>query len=123
MAYLTGMKAAEVQEDRIGIAERFSKEWNQVVVLKGTHTVISEPEGRTMILVSADPSLARAGSGDVLAGLIAGLIAQGVPAFEAAACGAWIHAEAGSLAGELIGSPAAVLAGDICGVIGSVFPS
>ena len=122
MAYLTGMTAAAVQEDRVGIAERFSKEWNQILVLKGAHTVISEPGGKTMILVAADPALSRAGSGDVLAGLIAGLIAQGVPAFEAAACGAWIHAQAGSAAVEMIGNPASVLAGDICGLIGSVFP-
>jgi hydroxyethylthiazole kinase-like uncharacterized protein yjeF len=123
MAYITGMTAAEVQENRLGTAERFSREWNQILVLKGAHTIVSEPGGRSMILISADPALARAGSGDVLAGMIAGLIAQGVPPFEAAACGAWIHAQAGSAAADLIGNPAAVLAGDICGMIGSVFPS
>ena len=122
MAYLTGLTVAEIQEDRLGTAERFSKEWNQILVLKGAHTIISEPGGRSMILISAEPALARAGSGDVLAGLIAGLIAQGVPSFEASACGAWIHAQAGSAAVELIGSPASVLAGDICELIGTVFP-
>jgi NAD(P)H-hydrate epimerase len=123
MAYLTGMAVTEVQEDRLGTAEKYSKEWNQILVLKGAHTVICEPGGRSMILISADPALARAGSGDVLAGVIAGLIAQGVPSFEAAACGAWIHAQAGMVASDLIGSPAAVLAGDICAMIGSVFLS
>ena len=122
MAFLTGMTTAEIQEDRLGTAERFSKEWNQVLVLKGAHTVISQPGGKSMILISADPALARAGSGDVLAGVITGLIAQGVQPFEAAACGAWIHAQAGSLAADLVGSPAAVLAGEICAVIGSVLP-
>jgi NAD(P)H-hydrate epimerase len=122
MAHLSGMTVAEIQKDRVAAAERFSKQWDQIVVLKGAHTVISEPDGRTMILISADPALARAGSGDVLGGIIVGLIAQGVPPFEAAACGAWIHSQAGLMAADIIGSRAAVLAGDICRVIGTVIP-
>ena len=61
----------------------------------------------------ATPALARAGTGDVLAGLIVGLRAQGVGAFEAAAAGAWIHAQAGLLAADRMGSSAVVLAGDV----------
>jgi NAD(P)H-hydrate repair Nnr-like enzyme with NAD(P)H-hydrate dehydratase domain len=83
------------------------------VVLKGAFTVIAAPDGRTAVLPVATPALARAGTGDVLAGLIAGLRAQGLPAFEAAVAAAWIHAQAGLRAAEVLGSTAAVLAGDV----------
>jgi NAD(P)H-hydrate epimerase len=61
--------------------------------------------------------LARAGSGDVLAGVIVGLRAQGLEAVEAAVAGAWVHAQAGLLAGELLGASASVLAGDILSTV------
>jgi len=120
MAVLTELETAEIQADRVGIAERFAKEWNHVVVLKGAFTVIAAPDERTMIVPVASPALARAGSGDVLAGLIVGLRAQGVDAFEAAAAGAWIHAQAGILAMEYLGNAASVIAGDIVAIIPEV---
>ncbi|MCJ7715866.1 MAG: NAD(P)H-hydrate dehydratase [Anaerolineales bacterium] len=122
MAYLTGLSVEEIQANRVGIAEKYAQEWQQIVVLKGAHTVIADPGGQTKILESAQPELARAGSGDVLAGIITGLIAQGVPPFEAAAAGAWIHARAGSMAAKKRGSSASVLAGEISDAIGKVLP-
>ena len=120
MSVLTGLAVEKIQKSRVEIAEEYAKRWKQIVLLKGAHSIIAAPDGRTRILISANPALARAGSGDVLAGVITGLISQGLKPFDAAVCGSWIHARAGVLAERIQGSPAAVLAGDISGSIGQV---
>ncbi len=76
------------------LAEKFAKEWGHVIVLKGALTVIAEPGGKLAVIPVANPALASAGSGDVLAGLIAGLWAQRMSPFESAFVGAWVHAQA-----------------------------
>ncbi len=113
MSVLTGLSVKEIQSNRVGIAERFAREWGHIVVLKGAFTVIAAADGRTAVLPIASPGLARAGTGDVLAGIIVGLRAQGMDAFEASVTGSWIHAEAGLHTVEALGNSATVLAGDI----------
>ena len=113
MAVLTGLSKEEIQADRLGVAERFSQLWGHIVVLKGAFTVVAAPDGQIAMVPVATPALARAGTGDVLAGLVVGLRAQGVEAFSAAVAAAWIHAQAGNQAAQALGSTAAVMAGDV----------
>jgi hydroxyethylthiazole kinase-like uncharacterized protein yjeF len=120
MAALTGLEKDEIQKDRLGIALKYAAEWGHVVVLKGAFTVIAAPDGRSVTIPVATSALAHAGTGDVLAGLIVGLRAQGVEAYEAAVTGAWIHAQAGLYAADRIGSEAAVLASDVLDTVAEV---
>lgn len=120
MSALTGLSVEEIQRDRQTIAGKFAKEWGHVIVLKGAFTVIASPDGHMTIIPVASPALARAGTGDVLAGLIVGLRAQGVGAFDAAVAGAWIHAQAGLYAADGLGTTASVLAGDVLNSISDV---
>ncbi|MBI5934596.1 MAG: NAD(P)H-hydrate dehydratase [Chloroflexi bacterium] len=120
MSVLTGLSKDDIQNNREFIAEKYAQDWGHIVVLKGAFTVIASPDGRTAVLPFASPALARAGTGDVLAGLIVGLRAQGVDAFEAAAAGAWIHAQAGLSALSEVGSAASVLAGDVLDCVNDV---
>jgi hydroxyethylthiazole kinase-like uncharacterized protein yjeF len=120
MSILTGLSVEEIQKDRLTVASKFAQEWGHVVVLKGAFTVIASPDGRTTTVPVATPALARAGTGDVLAGLITGLRAQGVDAYDAARAGAWIHAQAGLSAADFLGSTGAVMAGDVLEAIPDV---
>jgi holo-[acyl-carrier-protein] synthase len=109
---LSGLETSAVQQDRRGIASRFAKVWNKVVVLKGAGTVIAAPDGRVTLNPIATPALASGGTGDVLAGLIAGLMGQKLPPFEAAVTGVHLHSVAGMDLEASLGQ-AGVLASDL----------
>ncbi len=117
MAVLTEQSKEEIQSDRTASAQHWAKEWGHVVVLKGAFTVVAAPDGRTMVLPFATPALARAGTGDVLAGAIVGLRAQGVKAYEAAVLGAYLQGRAGEIAAIHVGATASVLAGDVAAAL------
>lgn len=112
MARLTGATPAEVNAQRIKAARHWAAVWGHVVLLKGPHTVIAAPDGRAGVLPFAVPTLATAGSGDVLAGAIVAMLGQGLPAFEAAIVGAYLHGHTGQLLGRSEGM-SGMLAGDI----------
>lgn len=109
---LAGMETSAVQQDRRGLASRFAKVWNKVVVLKGAGTVIAAPDGRITLNPVSTPALASGGTGDVLAGLIGGLMAQRLPPFEAAVTGVHLHGQAGLDLEASLGQ-AGVLASDL----------
>ncbi|MEJ2759855.1 MAG: NAD(P)H-hydrate dehydratase, partial [Anaerolineales bacterium] len=122
MSILTGLSIHDIQGDRIQVAEKYAQEWGHVVVLKGAFTVVADPSGKSAILPIATPALGRAGTGDVLAGMITGLLAQGISAFESASAGVWLHAMAGLLSQDVLGSAAGVLAGDLIRQLPSLLP-
>lgn len=122
MSILTGLHVNDIQASRVEIAEKFAAEWGHVVVLKGAFTVVADPGGRSAVLPVATPALGRAGTGDVLAGMICGLRAQGLSPFDAACAGVWLHAQAALQAMEEKGSAAGVLAGDLIETLPSLLP-
>lgn len=103
MSRLTGETTSRVQERRLEIAQASARDWGQVVVLKGAHTIIASPDGRTRISPFANPGLASAGTGDVLAGVIGGLLAQGLSTFDAATCGVYVHGAAAEAVRQQLG--------------------
>lgn len=112
MARLLATDISDVQSHRLESATTAAARWNKVVILKGAITVIAAPDGRVMLSPWANPGLATAGSGDVLAGAIAGFLGQGIAPFAAAALGVYIHGLAGELVRRELGD-AGMAAGDL----------
>jgi NAD(P)H-hydrate epimerase len=102
------LAAESLDADLVGLAEGAAKTWGQVVVLKGATTVVAGPQGRSAVNDGGNAALATAGTGDVLAGAIAGLLAQGLAPFDAAALGVYLHSAAGRLVREELGDMGAI---------------
>lgn len=112
MSRLINKSAVYVKNHRLIVAKRFSHEYNAVVVLKGAGTVVTEPGGRYHINSTGNPGMATAGSGDVLTGVIAGFLSQGLDVFDASVLGVYVHGLAGDLAAKDKGE-IGLIAGDI----------
>lgn len=95
---LVGKTAAEVQEDRVGLAKKAATQWKVVCVLKGTRSVIADPSGEVFINSTGNAGMASAGTGDVLTGIISSLWAQGLKCLHAAVLGTYLHGLAGDMA-------------------------
>lgn len=100
-ARLLGISTAQVQADRFTVARELSRKYAAVVVLKGAGSLIASPDGRLALCDRGHPAMATAGLGDVLAGLVGALLAQGMDAFDAACLAVWLHASAGERQGVL----------------------
>lgn len=112
MSRLSGLPVADIQSRRLPVARDSAVLWGKIVVLKGAGTIIAFPDGSAMVNPAANPGLASGGTGDVLAGAIAGLLAQGLPPRDAAIAGVFIHSQAGEAARRRTG-PAGMLASDL----------
>jgi NAD(P)H-hydrate epimerase len=115
MARLTGTETADVQADRLGTATSFVKKHGCFLVLKGARTIITEPDGQLYVNPTGNPALSGGGSGDVLTGMIGGLMARGWPMAESAIGGAYIHGMAADILSEDMGP--GILAGELLDVI------
>ncbi|HSU17686.1 NAD(P)H-hydrate dehydratase [Longimicrobium sp.] len=103
MAGVMGMEKEEVEADPLAVARRAARELGAAVALKGPDTIIAAPDGRAYRYAGGQVGLATSGSGDVLAGLVAGLLARGADAAGAAAWGVWLHGEAGNALARRVG--------------------
>ena len=113
---LLGINAQTVQQDRLGIAKSFAQEHGVILVLKGANTVIATPEGNLYFNPTGNAGMATAGTGDVLTGIIAGLIAQNHDIEISVKLGVYLHGLAGDMAAQSIG-PLGFLAGEVSALI------
>jgi NAD(P)H-hydrate epimerase len=99
MSRLTGLSIAEIQRDRVNVARSFSTEHQVILVLKGDRTIVAGPDGEAWVNTNGNPGLATGGTGDILTGMVAGMVAQNPQRpFEAVLCAVHLHGLAGDLA-------------------------
>jgi ADP-dependent NAD(P)H-hydrate dehydratase / NAD(P)H-hydrate epimerase len=104
MARLTGLSVAEVQKDRLGVARKFAREHESIVVLKGHRTLVARPDGEVWVNTTGNAGMATGGTGDILTGMVAGLIAQSAKdAFTAVLAAVHLHGLAGDVMRETVG--------------------
>lgn len=120
MSRLTGLTAAEIAADPAGIAAHYAERWECTLVLKGHRTLIAAPDGRMWQNTTGNAGLSRGGSGDVLAGMVSGLSACGLPAPEAAACAVWLHGAAADRTADRLGQYG-MLPHDLLTDLGQIF--
>lgn len=120
MSILSGLDIREIQANRWQTARKYAQKWEVVLILKGALTIIAYPSGSLFVVPISDSALATAGSGDVLSGLIGGILAQGWECSLTAVIGAWMHAQAGLAAKTKIGNNYSVTAVDILEAIPDV---
>ena len=112
MARLTSLSVSEISDNRIEVAQEYAHKWNKLVVLKGAFTVVGFPNGEVRQSPFANPAMATAGTGDVLGGLLSGLLAQEISLNNAATLGVYLHGLAGERVRDKLGD-AGMLAGDL----------
>ena len=117
MGRLVGRSIAEVEADRIGVARDAARRWGVTVLLKGAFTVVASPQGYVRLIPFANPALATAGTGDVLAGVVAALAGQGLSPFDAASAGAFLHGAAGEMVAREVGGSAGAIASDLLALL------
>ena len=110
---LLALERSEIERERLRHVRAAAEQARAVVVLKGDDTLVADPSGRVAVSRGASPALATAGTGDVLTGVIAALLAQGLDVFAAAAAGVWIHGAAGREAARRLGAAEGVVASDV----------
>jgi hydroxyethylthiazole kinase-like uncharacterized protein yjeF len=110
---LLELDSEEIERERLRYTRAAAEQAGAVVVLKGDDTLIADPSGRVAVSPGGSPALATAGTGDVLTGVIAALLSQGLDAFAAAGSGVWLHAAAGREAARRQGAPEGVIASDV----------
>ena len=116
MARLSGVATGEIQTNRVAAATAFAKTQRCVVALKGHDTVVAGPDGDALINTTGNSGLATGGTGDVLTGLIAGLLAQACNPLDAAALGVFVHGLAGDIAADAM-TQRGMIASDVCDCI------
>ncbi len=114
MSRLISLPVEEIQHNRLEITRHYASEWGITVVLKGNNTVIASPAGNAFVNINGNPGMATAGSGDVLSGIITGLISQGLKPSQAAMAGVYLHGRAGDQAALLSGQRALTATDIIC---------
>ena len=120
MARMCGVSIADVQRDRVGVVRAFAVQHGVHVCLKGSRSVVASPDGRVLVNPTGNPGMASGGTGDVLTGVLGGLLARGLPAEQVLGAAVYLHGLAGDVAAERVGEEA-LIASDVIEALGEAF--